>query len=242
MNRSNIAARQTILQSIRAHLAESARVAPNHAPETIFVSTESDNVSENDRDAIAQLSPVEMFCARLESVGGQCAIVHDEGEASRALTQIIAELQTRVLAKRIALSNAPLVLELARGLAVEELQICPPVSELFSYDVGVTMAQAAIAETGTLILESEKERHRLVSLLPPVHIAVVRADDICLTIGDALKRVRGHVKEEMSRAITFITGPSRTADIELTLTVGVHGPKELYVIIFHHSTFSDRDT
>ena len=61
--------------------------------------------------------------------------------------------------------------------------------------------------------------------------AVVRADDICLTIGDALKRVRGHEKEEMSRATTFITGPSRTADIELTLTVGVHGPKELYVII-----------
>ena len=120
--------------------------------------------------------------------------------------------------------------ELARGLPVEELQSCPPVSELFSYDVGVTMAQAAIAETGTLVLESEKERHRLVSLLPPVHVAIVRSDDICLTIGDALKQSRGR-EEEMSRAITFITGPSRTADIELTLTVGVHGPKELYVIV-----------
>ncbi|PYS70458.1 MAG: hypothetical protein DMF73_12820 [Acidobacteria bacterium] len=110
------------------------------------------------------------------------------------------------------------------------MQICPPVSELFSYDVGVTMAQAAIAETGTLILESEKERHRLISLLPPIHIAIVRSNDICLTIGDALKGLRRQ-KEAMSRAITFITGPSRTADIELTLTVGVHGPKELYVIV-----------
>jgi len=223
-------ARQTILQSIRAHLAESERVAPVHAPETIFVRTESGNVSENDRDAIAQLSRVEMFCARLESVGGQCTVVHDEREAALALTQIISELQTRVPVKRIALSDAPLVSDLARGIAAAELQICPPVSELFSCDVGVTMAQAAIAETGTLILESEKERHRLVSLLPPTHIAIVRSNDICLTIGDALKRLRGR-KEEMSRAITFITGPSRTADIELTLTVGVHGPKELYVIV-----------
>jgi len=135
-----------------------------------------------------------------------------------------------VLVKRVALSDAPLLSELARGVAAEELQICPPVSELFSYDVGVTMAQAAIAETGTLILESEKERHRLISLLPPIHIAIVRSNDICLTIGDALKVLRRQ-KEAMSRAITFITGPSRTADIELTLTVGVHGPKELYVII-----------
>ena len=213
------------MQSIRVHLAESARVAPAHA-ETIFVETESVNVSSD-----GDLSPVEIFCVRLESVGGHCTVVHDEREAARALTQIISELQSRVPAKRIALSDAPLVSELARGLAVEELQICPPVSELFSYDVGVTMAQAAIAETGTLVLESEKERHRLVSLLPPVHVAIIRSDDICLTIGDALKQLRGDEKEKMSRAITFITGPSRTADIELTLTVGVHGPKELYVII-----------
>jgi len=226
---TNIDARQTILQSIRAHLAESARVAPAHAP-TIFGRTDNGNIADSGRDDSAQLSPVARFCSRLESVGGQCAVVHDEREAARALAQTISELQERVLVKRVALSDAPLLSELAHGVAVEELQICPPVSELFSYDVGVTMAQAAIAETGTLVLESEKERHRLVSLLPPVHVAVVRSENICLTIGDALKQLRGDDKC-LSRAITFITGPSRTADIELTLTVGVHGPKELYVII-----------
>jgi L-lactate dehydrogenase complex protein LldG len=52
-----------------------------------------------------------------------------------------------------------------------------------------------------------------------------------LTIGDALSQLHGPDPKQMSRAITFITGPSRTADIELTLTVGVHGPKELYVIV-----------
>ena len=225
---TNHDARQAIMQSIRANLAESARVAPAHAPETVL--TRTSDALEAGRDADAQLSPVETFCERLESVGGHCAVVHDEPEAVRALTQIISELQTRVPAKRIALSDAPLVIELTRDLPVEELQVCPPVSELFNYDVGITMAQAAIAETGTLVLESEKERHRLVSLLPPVHVAIVRSDDICLTIGDALKHLRGR-ESAMSRAITFITGPSRTADIELTLTVGVHGPKELYVIM-----------
>ena len=238
---TNNDARQTIMQSIRAHLAESERVAPAHAPETFFVTTESGSVADKHGDANTHLSPVEKFCERLESVGGHCTVVHNERDAARALNEIISELREKTPAMRVALSDAPLVSELARGLAIEGMQVCPPVSELFSYDVGVTMAQAAIAETGTLVLESEKERHRLVSLLPAVHVAVVRSEDICLTIGEALRRMRGNKKEEMSRAITFITGPSRTADIELTLTIGVHGPKELYVIIIDHSTCSDRD-
>src|SRR5439155_26952553 len=125
----------------------------------------------------------------------------------------------------------PVVSRLTRGIAAEEITVCPTAADLFNYDVGITTAQAAIAETGTLVLEAETERHRLVSLLPPVHIAIVYSRDIVLTIGDALSQLRGNERKQMSRAITFITGPSRTADIELTLTVGVHGPKQLHVIV-----------
>src|SRR5207248_55664 len=146
---------------------------------TFFGRNEIGAVADNGREETALLSPVAMFCARLESVGGHCTVVNDERQAARTLTQIISELQKRLPVKRVALSDAPLVSELARAVAAEELQICPPVSELFGYDVGVTMAQAAIAETGTLVLESERERHRLVSLLPPIHVAIVKSNDIC---------------------------------------------------------------
>ncbi|HEX5601397.1 MAG TPA: LUD domain-containing protein, partial [Pyrinomonadaceae bacterium] len=67
-----------------------------------------------------------------------------------------------------------------------------------------------------------------VSLVPPVHIAIVNASSIVETLSDALALLQ---KKEISPAITFITGPSRTADIELTLAIGVHGPQELYVIV-----------
>ena len=97
--------------------------------------------------------------------------------------------------------------------------------------MGITTAQAAIAETGTLVLESERERHRLGSLVPPVHIAIVEAASICLTLGEALALVHRGGSSEMSPTITFITGPSRTADIELTMAIGVHGPQELYAIV-----------
>jgi L-lactate dehydrogenase complex protein LldG len=219
-------ARDAIMQSIRANLAESAGVAHDHSPPPPVHSNPI--TISND----GELSLVARFCERLESVGGHCAITHDEDEAARALTSVVAALQGDGLRKRIALSDAPILAGLTQGIAASEITVGPSAADLFSYDLGITMAQAGIAETGTLVLEAEKERHRLISLLPPVHIALVRSRDIYPTIGDALQRLHG--EEQLSRAITFITGPSRTADIELTLTVGVHGPKELYVIILEN--------
>jgi L-lactate dehydrogenase complex protein LldG len=217
------ASRDAIMQSIRSHLAESASLAYHHSP------PQPVSNPDNDPSANAALSPVAMFCERLESVGGRSVIARDEHEAAAALANIVAALPGEGPGKRIALSDAPTLAGLTQSIAASEITVGPSAADLFNYDVGITMAQTGIAETGTLVLEAEKERHRLVSLLPPVHIALVRSRDIHLTIGDALEQLRD--EEQMSRAITFITGPSRTADIELTLTVGVHGPKELYVIV-----------
>jgi L-lactate dehydrogenase complex protein LldG len=231
VNQASTNARAAILRSIRGRLAESAphdRVMAEGEPTPGAIPT-GGGVEENGQHTG---SLVVMFRERLESVGGHCLVVRGEGEAVRALGRILAELQgTSLRARRIALSDAPLVERLMREaeVDVDVVTISPSAADLFGYDVGVTAAQAAIAETGTLVLESESERHRLVSLLPPVHIAVVNAADICMTLGEALRRVRQSTP--MSRTITFITGPSRTADIELTLAIGVHGPKELYVIV-----------
>ena len=221
-------AREAILQSIRANLAASEGIV--HIQHTI-VPDRGELILPDEA-----LSLVERFRERLESVGGHCDVVASEDGAAHALAGIVVDLQSRNAAKRIALSDAPVLPILARDLAADEISVCPAAAELFNYDIGITTAQAAIAETGTVILEAETERHRLVSLLPPVHIAVVYARDLVLTIGDALTRLRGAEPEQMSRAITFITGPSRTADIELTLTVGVHGPKELHVIVIDKSS------
>jgi L-lactate dehydrogenase complex protein LldG len=80
-----------------------------------------------------------------------------------------------------------------------------------------------------LVLDSSVERNRLVSLVPPVHIAILDASRIYASLAETLAGLQS--RGELSPAITFITGPSRTADIELTLAIGVHGPQELYVII-----------
>ena len=69
------------------------------------------------------------------------------------------------------------------------------------------------------------------SLVPPVHVAIIEARQVRQTLGEVLQAIGAQGQAGLSRTVTFITGPSRTSDIELTLAIGVHGPGELYVII-----------
>lgn len=96
-------------------------------------------------------------------------------------------------------------------------------------EVGLTGVDAAIAETGSLVLVSSADHPRSASLVPPHHVAVVRRGEIVPTLGAALARLRTAIPA--ASAINVVTGPSRTADIELQLTLGVHGPGALVVVV-----------
>ncbi len=104
-------------------------------------------------------------------------------------------------------------------------------AEALAADAGITLASFGLADTGTLVACAAPGDHRLDSLLPPVHIALLPAARIVPGLAELLARLRADGAFDSHSAITFITGPSRTADIELTLTIGVHGPKKLFVIV-----------
>jgi L-lactate utilization protein LutB len=96
-----------------------------------------------------------------------------------------------------------------------------------SIRVGITGALAGIADTGSLVLVGGEGHPLTASLLPDVHIAILRESDLVPTLSDVLGR--GEIRTASSTVI--ITGPSRTGDIEMALTIGVHGPKELHVFL-----------
>lgn len=101
-------------------------------------------------------------------------------------------------------------------------------------EIGVTGADLAVAETGSLVVMSGAGKARSASLLPPYHVAIFGKSALVETleqVGVIFEALRRDPQARMSGAsIAFITGPSRTADIELTLTRGVHGPKEVHAI------------
>ena len=93
---------------------------------------------------------------------------------------------------------------------------------------GVTPCLAAVAETGSVVLASGPGTPATLAFLPENHVVVVRASDIVAHVEDALGRVRAL---GVPRAVNFVTGPSRTADIEQTIEIGAHGPRRVHVLI-----------
>ena len=106
--------------------------------------------------------------------------------------------------------------------------------EIIAAGIGITGADYAVAETGSVVVLPRRGLSRLVSLVPPIHIALVQPDEVIESLDDLflLRRLEYHRQGgEMGSYLNFITGPSRTADIEQTLVVGVHGPKEVHLLL-----------
>lgn len=97
--------------------------------------------------------------------------------------------------------------------------------------IGVTMAAFGVAETGSIVEITRQDADRLVSALPRVHVCILYADTIVATLADAAPRLREAFTAEGAMTATFISGPSRTGDIEMNLTLGVHGPEVMHVVI-----------
>src|ERR1035437_525126 len=213
--------REEILTSIRANLAASTKFDELHEAHR----HDADHTSAAiPHVPLSQLELTELFRNNLESVRGSFVSVASRAEAVVAVQKIIDEIRPA----RIAVSDAPAVLSMADSLSTSaEVLVKATAKELFSCEVGITCAQWSIAETGTLVLDSAKEFNRLTSLVPERHICILEADKIRGTMSEILSIVG----ERLSPTVTFITGPSRTSDIELTLAIGVHGPAELYVIV-----------
>jgi L-lactate dehydrogenase complex protein LldG len=204
-------------------LTASAPFDAQAAPSPAFQSRDKSVPAKVERNE----TDIDLFRQRLEAVSGRCSLVHTIDEAARALREILDERK----AQRVAVSDASLVKRILSRLKTDAVFLdSRNQSELFECDIGITTAQWAIAETGTLVLESERERHRLASLVPPVHVAIIEANRIRQTMSEILELIKNS-EVGLSRTVTFITGPSRTSDIELTLAIGVHGPGALHVIV-----------
>jgi L-lactate dehydrogenase complex protein LldG len=109
-------------------------------------------------------------------------------------------------------------------------------AELPSAAVGVTGALIAVAETGTVALAAAPGMPRATSLLPPVHVCVVDVGVVVETLEAALARV---AEKRLPSALTWISGPSRTGDLEMRITLGVHGPKVVEIVLVGGSALAN---
>jgi L-lactate dehydrogenase complex protein LldG len=104
-------------------------------------------------------------------------------------------------------------------------------STLADCDAALTSCKFLVARTGAIVMTSAQESGRTVSAYAPVHICIAWIDQLVYDTRDVLKSLKNKGSNNLPSFITFAAGPSRTADIEKTLVVGVHGPKEVYLFL-----------
>jgi L-lactate dehydrogenase complex protein LldG len=182
---------------------------------------------------------VEEFTAALEGLKGHVRRVPTAADAAAAVLEIAeAHGATKCLSWDEDALCCPGVLAFLASRGVRRVRYevhsdavrrRQTMDALGGVGLGLTGADAALADTGALVLTAGPGRGRLVSLLPPVHVAIVPVDRLVPSLG-ALFAARPGLLDESSNVVA-IAGPSRTADIEMTLTHGVHGPKRVYAVL-----------
>jgi len=177
----------------------------------------------------------ERFAANFRAAGGHVTSAPD----LRAASRYIAEQSAARGASRLLLQDAPELAALALDAAMPDARIgvwnrdpaANWIAEAAASHAGVVLADGAAAYTGTVALLSSKERGRAVSLLPPLLFVVLPADRIRTRLGEIFEAFDQGGRSVMPAGVHLVSGPSRSADIENDLTIGVHGPGDVHVII-----------
>lgn len=173
------------------------------------------------------------FKSKMESVSGECYRAQTSAEAQKLICQLLQEkgIQSVAMVDSPLARSCDLVHFLPENgiiLHMDHYQEVTP-----TVDAGITEMKWAIAELGTLVQYAEDVNERLCSAFTPIHFALVRTSALIPTLPEALRVI--HKEPQIPGFVRFITGPSRTSDIERVLTIGVHGPGEVIAIFVDDS-------
>ena len=171
------------------------------------------------------------FKERVLKLSGEVLYAVDKKEAGELISRLISQYPDPVVGVAVSpLIEESEVVEFVKksGGIVEQISGGEPVRE---FKIGISEMDLGIAQTGSLVQDATDFGKRLVSMLPEVHIALIRGEKIVPCLQDALQHF--YLQGLPPGYIAFISGPSRTADIERVLTIGVHGPERLVVIVLN---------
>lgn len=161
-----------------------------------------------------------------------------ETDLGERMVQLTHTHPSHIIAPAIHLTKEDAARVFGTEATVEAIQLHARASlrqKFIDATVGISGANMAIAETGTIVLVTNEGNADLTTTLPPVHIALFGIDKVVATLDDAVAVLRmlprSGTGQIMSSYVNWITGPSRSADIEQSLTIGVHGPREMHCVI-----------
>jgi L-lactate dehydrogenase complex protein LldG len=221
-----MADRAEFLEAIR-HRTRTGQYKPTHAPDVAWTR----------RDGPRESAPIEdpptRFIEELEALGGHGRRVETLEEAREYVLSLARERGAKLLIRwdveeleRLGV-DGPLEeagVEVALWRDLEDFR-----EVAAKADIGLSTAEWAIADTGSLVLTSGPGKGRTVTLLPPTYVAVVAAEKVLRTVPEAIEKYAR--ADGLPANVVFHTGPSRSGDIEMEIFVGMHGPGDVHVIL-----------
>lgn len=204
------------------------------------VSASKENILKKIRKALSHSTPIPFP----KSEGTESVFQPPQQEAAIEFAEQFSKLQGRFIfcinRQELAFQLSSLIrkMDWTKVYCLEE-ELLPAAqlddriikTDLAHCDVSLTGCECLVARTGSIVMSAAQKSGRNTSVYAPVHICIAYANQLVYDVKDALQLIKDKYTDKIPSLITFATGPSRTADIEKTLVVGVHGPKEVYVFL-----------
>jgi len=205
--------------TVREKIFKQLRLALLEKTDNPFKDTEMDSAIYAPFKESAELT----FAQEFTKIGGKFAYCEDRSDLAEKLKYITQENNN----KRIYLFEATL-----KPLLEEyEIDFTDDPKNLTNPALAITYCENLVSRTGSIIVSSRQLSGRRLIAFPEIHVVVAYTNQITDHLKDALEQLKAKYDNKLPSAISCITGPSRTADIEKTLVMGAHGPKELYVLL-----------
>jgi len=163
------------------------------------------------------------FAMEFSKVSGKFIYCENENDLKENLISLIGEKKWN----QVFCTD----LQIKETLASAGIPFTSTESEFTQMDAGITYCESLIARLGSIMVSSKQTSGRRLNVYPENHIVIARSSQIVPDLKDALSNIKKKYKDNFPSMISVITGPSRTADIEKTLVMGAHGPRELYVFL-----------
>lgn len=165
----------------------------------------------------------ECFAQEIAVVSGNCVFCQSDDDLFEKLKKLLSDKNINLLFCRTK--------EITEKLEKYDIPFSNNPSDFPKMEAGITFCEVLIARTGSVMVSAAHEAGRQMNIFPPIHIVLAEKSQLVPYIGDALTLMKQRYGDNLPSTITNITGPSRTADIEKTLILGAHGPKEFWVFL-----------
>ncbi|MCF8368226.1 MAG: lactate utilization protein [Bacteroidales bacterium] len=164
-----------------------------------------------------------VFAEEFTKMGGKFIYCESHEELKRNLQSLSREKGFKEIFCR-----DPEIIEILNSIGIPNFK---EEEKLLGLDAGITQCELLVARFGSILISSKQISGRRLNVYPETHIVIARSDQIVFELKEAINHMKEKYGKHLPSMMTFITGPSRTADIEKTLVMGAHGPKELYLLL-----------